>query len=74
VRDETVSEETVRDKFSSWYSPFMAQHIVQVTKDHTAAVFSGSDTIIEKVSGKSRWVSKNLLKKIVRPSTHPHKL
>lgn len=39
---------------SSFYNftPFFAQHIVEVAKDHTAGVFSGTNDVVKQITGK----------------------
>ncbi len=32
--------------------PFVAQHLVEVAKDHAAGVFSGTDDVIERITGQ----------------------
>jgi NAD(P)H dehydrogenase (quinone) len=46
------------EAFSEWglkrsrkRSPFFAQHVFEVAQDHAAGVFSGTDEVIEKITG-----------------------
>lgn len=52
VKYETASDEETYAKFSGWYGEFPAQHIVAVAKDYENGVFSGTDEVIEKFTGK----------------------
>jgi hypothetical protein len=38
-------------KSSKKRSPFFAQHVFEVAQDHAAGVFSGTDDVIEKITG-----------------------
>lgn len=52
VKYEVTSDEETRKIFSGWYGEFPAQHIVGIAKDYDSGLFSGTDDVIEKVTGK----------------------
>jgi uncharacterized protein YbjT (DUF2867 family) len=52
IRYEITSDEETRKTFSGWYGEFPAQHIVAVAKDYNNGLFSGTDAVIEKFTGK----------------------
>jgi NAD(P)H dehydrogenase (quinone) len=52
---ERISLEAFREwglKSSRERSPFFAQHVFEVAQDHAAGVFSGTDEVIEKITGR----------------------
>ena len=52
VRYEVTSDDETREIFAGWYGDFPAQHVVAVAKDYNSGLFSGTDEVIEKVTGK----------------------
>jgi NAD(P)H dehydrogenase (quinone) len=51
---EKISLEAFREwglKSSRKKSPFFAQHVFEVAQDHAAGIFSGTDEVIEKITG-----------------------
>ncbi len=44
-------------------NPFVAQHLVEVAKDHAAGVFSGTDEVIEKITGQPPMGLEEFIKK-----------
>lgn len=49
---ESISYEAYHEQLLKRRSPFFAQHIVEVAKDHEAGVFSGTDEVIENITGQ----------------------
>lgn len=49
---ERISYEAYHEQLLKIRSPFFAQHIVEVAKDHEAGVFSGTDEVIENITGQ----------------------
>jgi len=48
---ERISLEAFREWGLKLGGPFLAQHLFEVAQDHTAGVFSGTDEVIEKITG-----------------------
>src|SRR5258707_15388335 len=44
--------EVFREQWSKRRSPFVGQHLVEVAHDHAAGVFSGTDDVIERITGQ----------------------
>jgi len=53
VKYRTIPENELREKIASYFPPFLTQHLVEVVKDHTLGIFSGTDRIIKEVTGKA---------------------
>jgi NAD(P)H dehydrogenase (quinone) len=49
---ERISLEAFYEQSVKRRNPFVAQHLVEVAKDHEAGVFSGTDEVIEKITGQ----------------------
>ncbi|GHO51336.1 NmrA family transcriptional regulator [Ktedonospora formicarum] len=49
---EKISYEVYREQLLKIRSPFFAQHIVEVAKDHGHGIFSGTDDVIGKITGQ----------------------
>jgi uncharacterized protein YbjT (DUF2867 family) len=49
---ERIPLEAFREQSEKRRGPFFAQHIVEVAKDHAAGVFSGTDEVIENITGQ----------------------
>lgn len=52
IKYEVTSDEETREVFGGWYGEFPAQHIVGIAKDYDSGLFSGTDEVIEKITGK----------------------
>lgn len=52
IRYERISYEAYYEQLLKTRSPFFAQHIVEVAKDQGNGVFSGTDEVIEKITGQ----------------------
>lgn len=52
IEYERISLEAFHEQLVKGRNPFFAQHIVEVAKDHAAGVFSGTDEVIEKITGQ----------------------
>jgi uncharacterized protein YbjT (DUF2867 family) len=52
IRYEVTSDDETREIFGGWYGEFPAQHIVGIAKDYDSGLFSGTDEVIEKITGK----------------------
>ncbi len=49
---ERIPYEVFREQWSKRRSPFVGQHLVEVAHDHAAGVFSGTDDVIERITGQ----------------------
>jgi uncharacterized protein YbjT (DUF2867 family) len=49
---ERIPLEAYHEQLVKTSGPFFAQHIVEVAKDHAAGVFSGTDEVIEQITGQ----------------------
>ncbi|MBV9227859.1 MAG: NmrA family NAD(P)-binding protein [Chloroflexi bacterium] len=49
---ERISYEAFHERLVKWRGPFLAQHLVEVAKDHEAGVFSGTGEVIEHITGQ----------------------
>ena len=49
---ERISLEAFHDQWVKRRDPFIAQHLFEVAQDHVADVFSGTDEVIEKITGQ----------------------
>jgi NAD(P)H dehydrogenase (quinone) len=49
---ERISLEAFREQWVKMGQPFLAQHLVEVAKDHAAGIFSGTDEVIEHITGQ----------------------
>ena len=63
---ERISLEAFREWGLKRRDPFFAQHVFEVAQGHAAGVFSGTDEVIEKITGTSQWGLRNLSGNIVR--------
>jgi NAD(P)H dehydrogenase (quinone) len=52
IKYERISPEAYHERMVNRGRPFVAQHIVEVAKDHAAGIFSGTDDVIEKITGQ----------------------
>jgi NAD(P)H dehydrogenase (quinone) len=52
VKYERIPLEAYHEQMEKRRGPFVAQHLVEVAKDHAAGVFSGADDVVEQVTGK----------------------
>lgn len=52
IRYDVTTEDETRALFESWFNSFLAQHIVEVSKDYDAGVFAGTDEVIERYTGQ----------------------
>jgi len=49
---ERISLEAFHEQWVKMGQPFLAQHLVEVAKDHAAGIFSGTDEVIEHITGQ----------------------
>jgi NAD(P)H dehydrogenase (quinone) len=63
IRYERISYEAFHEQLLKRRSPFFAQHIVEVAKDHGNGVFSGTDEVIEKITGQPPMGLEEFIKK-----------
>jgi NAD(P)H dehydrogenase (quinone) len=49
---EQIPLKTWEEIIAKNISPFLAQHLVEVAKDHSAGVFSGTNDLVKKLTGK----------------------
>ena len=52
IRYEEIPLEVWGERIAKTRSPFLAQHLVEVAKDHAAGVFSGTNDIVKTITGK----------------------
>jgi len=52
VKYERIPLEAYHEQMVKRRGPFVAQHLVEVAKDHAAGVFSGTDDVIERITGQ----------------------
>ncbi|MGZ3715743.1 MAG: NmrA family NAD(P)-binding protein [Ktedonobacterales bacterium] len=52
VKYERIPLEAYHEQMVKRRGPFVAQHLVEVAKDHAAGVFSGTDDVIEQMTGQ----------------------
>src|SRR6266699_6539692 len=52
LKYERISLEAFHEQWVERGLPFFAQHIVEVAKDHAAGIFSGTDEVIEHITGQ----------------------
>lgn len=52
VRYQTVPLNVWQERIAMRKSSFFAQHIVEVAKDHTVGVFSGTNHVVKEITGK----------------------
>jgi NAD(P)H dehydrogenase (quinone) len=52
VKYERIPLEAFHEQLVKKRGPFVAQHLVEVAKDHAAGVFSGTDDVIEQITGQ----------------------
>jgi NAD(P)H dehydrogenase (quinone) len=52
IKYEVTPDKETRGIFAGWYGEFPAQHIVGIAKDYDSGLFSGTDKVIENVTGK----------------------
>lgn len=52
VRYEQIPLKAWEERIAKNVSPFMAQHLAEVAKDHTAGVFSGTNDLVKQITGK----------------------
>ena len=52
IRYEEIPPKVFEERIATRRSPFLAQHLVAVAKDHAAGVFSGTNDVVKKITGK----------------------
>lgn len=52
VRYQAIPLDVWQEQIAMRRSSFFAQHIVEVAKDHTAGVFSGTNDLVKQITGK----------------------
>jgi NAD(P)H dehydrogenase (quinone) len=52
IEYERIPLDVYYEELMQWGRPFFAQHIVEVSKDHAAGVFSGTNDVIEHITGQ----------------------
>jgi uncharacterized protein YbjT (DUF2867 family) len=63
IKYERISYEAYHEQLLKIRSPFFAQHLVEVAKDHEAGVFSGTDEAIENITGQPPMGLEEFIKK-----------
>lgn len=63
IRYERISYEAYHEQLLKIRSPFFAQHIVEVAKDHGNDVFSGTNDVIEQITGQPPMSLEEFIKK-----------
>jgi NAD(P)H dehydrogenase (quinone) len=63
IKYERISLEAYHEQVVKRRNPFVAQHLVEVAKDHAAGVFSGTDEVIEKITGQPPMGLEEFIKK-----------
>ncbi len=52
IKYERISLEAFHEQWVKAGQPFLGQHLVEVAKDHAAGIFSGTDEVIEHITGQ----------------------
>src|SRR5258708_10091027 len=52
IKYERISLEAFHEQWVTAGQPFVGQHLVEVAKDHAAGIFSGTDEVIEHITGQ----------------------
>jgi NAD(P)H dehydrogenase (quinone) len=52
IKYERISLEAFHEQWVTAGQPFVGQHLVEVAKDHAAGLFSGTDEVIEHITGQ----------------------
>jgi len=52
IRYEEIPLKVWEERIAKTRSPFLAQHLVEVAKDHAAGVFSGTNDLVKRITGK----------------------
>ena len=52
IRYEEIPPKVFEERIAKTRSPFLAQHLVEVAKDHAAGVFSGTNDLVKRITGK----------------------
>ena len=52
IKYERISLEEFHEQWVTAGQPFVGQHLVEVAKDHAAGIFSGTDEVIEHITGQ----------------------
>jgi NAD(P)H dehydrogenase (quinone) len=52
IRYEEIPLKVWEERIANTRSPFLAQHLVEVAKDHAAGVFSGTNDVVKRITGK----------------------
>ena len=52
IRYEEIPPKAFEERIAKGRSPFLAQHLVEVAKDHAAGVFAGTNDIVKRITGK----------------------
>ncbi len=63
IKYERISLEAYHEQVVKRRNPFVAQHLVEVAKDHAAGVFSGTDEVIENITGQPPMGLEEFIKK-----------
>jgi hypothetical protein len=49
---EAIPLNAWQERIAKNVSPFMAQHLAEVAKDHTEGIFSGTNDLVKTITGK----------------------
>lgn len=52
VRYEAIPLDVWQERIANNFNPFVAQHLAEIAKDHTAGVFSGINGVVKQITGK----------------------
>jgi NAD(P)H dehydrogenase (quinone) len=52
IRYEEIPLKVWEERIAKTRSPFLAQHLAEVAKDHAAGVFSGTNDLVKRITGK----------------------
>jgi len=52
IRYEEIPPKAFGERIAKTRSPFLAQHLVEVAKDHAAGIFSGTNDVVKRITGK----------------------
>src|SRR5262245_29523573 len=63
IRYEEIPPKAFEERIAKTRSPFLAQHLVEVAKDHAAGVFSGTNDLVKRITGKEPMGLKEFVEK-----------
>src|SRR5262249_29145977 len=65
VKYERIPLDAYHEQMVKRLGPFLAQYIIEVAKDHAAGVFSGTDEVIENITGQPPMGLEEYIRKLV---------